>query len=165
MECQRAKLASIDTRYYAGQPEQARSSLVGLRDVFAAQPPLVAVATGFERVLALLLGPDEATLVAVTEQLATNAKAGALQRRNAVRALLVLSEIFSQRGNADYARRLAQTALDVAGDAIVGEGMDANLLLLWRARLAGEAVPAAALEALIRAIGADHPYIAAHRDR
>lgn len=164
LECPRARLATIDTRYYAGQPAQARAALDGLAEVFATTPPMLAVAVGFDRVLTLQLAPDDAALAAVIEQLGTNAKLGALQQRNAVRALLMLAEIFSRRGNSAYAQRLAQAAIDTAGDAIQGAGMDASLLLLWRARLVGDPVPGSALDALRGAVGPDHPLIAAHHD-
>ena len=165
VECLRARLATIDTRYYAGQPQQARAELARIGDALAAQPPLAAAVAAFERVLRLQLAPDDAALAAVVEQLSTNAKAGALPRRNAVRALLMLAEIFERRSKPDHARRLARAARETAGDAIAGEGMDASLLALWRARLDGAPVPAAALAALVRAVGEDHPSVRAHRER
>jgi len=164
VECLRARLATIDTRYYAGQPQQAQAELARIGDALAAQPPLAAAVAAFERVLRLQLAPDDAALAAVVEQLSTNAQAGALPRRNAVRAALMLAEIFARRAQPAYAQRLARAALDIADDVIGGEGMDASLLLLWQARLSGEPVPAEALGALARAVGADHALVAAHRD-
>lgn len=164
VECLRARLATIDTRYYAGEPRQAQAELARIGDALSAQPPLAAAVAAFERVLRLQLAPDAAALAAVVEQLSANARAGALPRRNAVRALLMLAEIFERRAQSDDARRLARAALDTAEDAISGEGMDASLLLLWRARLAGDPVPAAAIEALVRAVGETHPLVAAHRN-
>ena len=163
LECPRARMATIDTRYYAGQPMQARAALDGLAEAFATTPPMLAVAVGFDRVLALQLAPNDAALAAVIEQLGTNARNGALQQRNAVRALLMLAEIFSRRGHSAYAERLAQAAIDTAGDAIQGAGMDASLLMLWRARLDGAPVPATALAGLTLAVGESHPLVHAHR--
>lgn len=165
VECLRARLASIDTRYYAGQVADARAQLDRIGDALAAQPPLAAVVAAFDRVLALQQRPDDATLTAVLEVLSNNAKAGALPKRNAVRALLMLAEIFERRSNPDYARRLASTAIAVAGDAITGSGMDANLLLLWRARIDGAPPPAAAIAGLQDAVGAEHALVVAHRAR
>ena len=164
VECLRARLATIDTRYYAGEPKQAQAELARIGDALAAQPPLAAAVAAFERVLRLQLAPDEAALAAVVEQLSTNAKAGALPRRNAVRALLMLAEIFARRSMPDLAWKLARAALDTAGDAIAGEGMDASLLALWRARLDAAPVPAAPLAALARALGDTHPLVRAHAE-
>jgi len=163
VECLRARLATVDTRYYAGQVADARAQLDRIGDALAAQPPLAAVVAGFNRVLALQQHPDDATLASVLETLSNNAKAGALPRRNAVRALLMLAEIFVRRGNAPYAERLAGAAIEIAADAIHGEGMDPALLKLWQARLDQRAVPAASLAVLERAVGAAHPLVEAHR--
>ena len=161
-ECLRARLATIDTRYYAGDPDNARRELDRIGDGLAHLPPLAAVVANFRRVLALQLNPGDVTLDEVLTLLPNNAKAGALPRRNAVRALLMLAEIFAHRGNAAYAERLARAAINTAGDAIRGEGMDPALLLLWQARLDRQPPPAAAIETLERAVGSDHPLVAAH---
>ncbi len=162
-ECLRTRLATIDTRYYAGDPANARRELDRIGDGLAHLPPLAAAVAGFERVLALQLTPNEATLTEVLTLLPNNAKAGALPRRNAVRALLMLAEIFDRRGNSAYAERLARAAIETAGDAIRGEGMDPALLLLWQARLDRQPVPMAALATLERAVGVAHPLVTAHR--
>lgn len=162
-ECLRTRLATIDTRYYAGDPANARRELDRIGDGLAHLPPLAAAVAGFERVLALQLTPNETTLIDVLTLLPNNAKAGALPRRNAVRAMLMLAEIFDRRGNAPYAERLARTAIDTAGDAIRGEGMDPSLLLLWQARLDRQPVPTAALATLERAVGTTHPLVAARQ--
>ncbi len=162
-ECLRTRLATIDTRYYAGDPANARRELDRIGRGLAHLPPLAAAIAAFERVLALQLAPDDAALRAVLTQLPTNAKAGALPRRNAVRALLMLAEIFDRRGNALYAEQLARAAIDTAGDAIRGEGMDPALLKLWQARLDRQPPPAAALASLARAVGTEHPLMLAHR--
>lgn len=165
IECLRARLASVDTRYYAGEVADARAQLDRIGNALAAQPPLAVVVAAFDRVLALQQRPDDATLAAVLEVLPNNAKAGALPRRNAVRALLMLAEIFERRSNPDYARRLASTAIAVASDAITGSGMDASLLLLWRARIDGAPPPLAAIASLQDAVGAEHALVVAHRTR
>lgn len=77
----------------------------------------------------------------------------------------MLAEIFERRSNPDYARRLASTAIAVAGDAITGSGMDASLLLLWRARIDGAPPPPAAIASLQDAVGAEHALVVAHRTR
>lgn len=161
-ECLRNRLATIDTRYYAGDPVDARRELDHIGNGLAHLPPLAAVVAGFERVLALQLTPSDATLGEVLTFLPNNAKAGALPRRNAVRALLMLAEIFDRRGNLAYPERLARAAIETAGEAIRGEGMDPALLLLWQARLDRQPPPAAAIETLERAVGSDHPLVAAH---
>lgn len=163
IECLRARLASIDTRYYAGQVADAQSQLDRIGDALAAQPPLAAAVAAFDHVLALQQRPDDVALTKVLETLSGNAKAGALPRRNAVRALLMLAEIFQRRSNPDYARRLASAAIEIAGDTIIGTGMDASLLTLWRARMDGAPVPAAAVAALQRAVGAETPLVDAHK--
>lgn len=106
----------------------------------------------------------DARLDAVLVALPAGAQAGALPRRNAVRALLVLAQKFDARGDAARAQRLAAAALKTAGDAIDGDGMDRALLEIWRARSDGRAVPAAAIAQLEAALGPDHAWVLASRD-
>ena len=165
LDCLRVRLSSIDTRYLAGQPARARAELTAIAPALAAQPPLAAAAKTFASVLDLLLAPSEATLAPVLDILPASAKAGALPQRNVVRTLLVLAETLDASGNRAFAERLARAAIDTAGDAIDGTGMDPSLLALWRSRLSGTAPDPAALAQLAAAIGDTHPWVAAHRIR
>jgi len=162
LDCLRFRMSGVDTRYLAEQPEQAHRELRTLQPKIASQPPLLATGNGFAAVLGLALEPSEASLAKVLDVIPAAAKLGALPQRNAVRSLLVLAEKLAARGHADMAARLAQAAIDAAEHAIDGNGMDASLLALWRARLAGEPVPMVALENLASAIGDDHPWTRAH---
>jgi len=164
LDCLRVRLSSIDTRYLAGQPAPARSELRAIAPALAAQPPLAAASKTFESVLDLLLSPSEATLVVVLEILPASAKAGALPQRSAVRTLLVLAETLDAQGNRAYADRLARAAIDTAGTAIDGTGMDPSLLALWRSRLAGTTPDPVFLSQLAAAIGDTHPWVTAHRN-
>ena len=163
LDCLHVRLSAISTLYLAGQAEQARRELNAIRPALSSQPPLIASGNSSAAILDLLLEPSDAALSQVLNILLNAAKAGALPRRNAVRALLVVAEILHERGNATYAERLAQAALDSAGDAIIGGGMDASLLTLWRARIGDQPVPADALRALSSAMGPEHPWVRAHR--
>jgi eukaryotic-like serine/threonine-protein kinase len=165
LDCLRVRLSAVDVRYLAGQPEQARRELAAMQSALSAQPPLLAAANSFAAVLDLLLTPSDAALARVLEIVPASAKIGALPQRNAVRALLVLAESLAARGERDKANRLAQAAIDAAGDAIDGEGMDASLLALWRARLTDAPVPSAVLANLAVAIGETHPWWLAHAQR
>jgi len=165
LDCLRVRLSAVNTRYLAGQPEQARRELVAMQPALSAQPPLLVAGNAFSAVLDLVLTPSDATLARVIEVVPASAKLGALPQRNAVRALLVLAESFAARGNVAMANRLAEGAIDTAGLAIDGDGMDASLLALWRARLAGAPVPEDALANLAAAIGKTHPWRLAHAER
>lgn len=163
LDCLRIRLSGVDTRMLADELALAQRELDAVRPALASQPPLLASGNTFASVLALRLSASEVTLTDVLTTVPAGAAAGALPRRNAVRTLLVLAESFDRKGQLDFARRLARAALDTAGDAIDGNGMDRSLMTLWQARLDGEPVPAAALDALARAIGENHPYTLAYR--
>jgi serine/threonine protein kinase len=165
LDCLRVRLSAVDTRYLAGQPEQARRELAAMQAPLSAQPPLLAAGNTFAAVLDLVLSPSEPALAKVLEIVPASAKVGALPQRNAVRALLVLTEKLASRGNTEMANRLAQAAIDTAGETIDGDGMDASLLALWRARIAEETAPDAALANLSEAIGESHPWLLAHAKR
>jgi tetratricopeptide (TPR) repeat protein len=159
LDCLRARITGVDTHQLAGRADLARIELEALRPLLESQPPLQAVTAGFTRTVALRLQPDETTLAAVLETIPPMGAAGGIGRRNAVRSLLMLAEAMVEGGHDDYARRLARAAIETAGDAIDGNGMDQNLLRLWKARLDAKPLPADALAALALAIGAQHPYV------
>ncbi|MCI1711173.1 MAG: protein kinase [Chiayiivirga sp.] len=162
-DCLRVRIGGVDTRSLAGRLPQAQHELDALLPRVSEQAPLLAAAQSFGKMLALRRSPSESTLAAVLQTVPASAAAGALPRRNAVRALLMLAEALDRDGHAAYARQLARAALDTAGEAIDGSGMDRSLLTLWQARLDDKPPPPAALEALTQAIGAEHPLLAAHR--
>jgi len=167
LDCLRVRLSSIDTLYIAGQGARARRELDALKPALAAQPPLLAVVNSFSVVLDFLAAPNETSLTSAINIASTSAKAGALPQRNAVRMLLILAETLDANGNPAYAQRLARAAIDSAGSAIDGSGMDPSLLALWSARLAQppSPSPAPALAHLTAALGDTHPWVAAHRLR
>ncbi|MEO5626151.1 MAG: serine/threonine-protein kinase [Dokdonella sp.] len=162
LDCLRVRLSSIDTLYIAGQIARARSELGSIQPAIAKQPPLLAAANSFAALLDFLLAPDDTTLARAIAVATDSAKAGALPRRNAVRALLVLAETIDARGNHGYAETLARAAINLASEAIDGTGMDSSLLSLWRARLAGKSSPPDALANLAAALGKTHPWLLAH---
>jgi tetratricopeptide (TPR) repeat protein len=159
LDCLRARLTGIDTHQLAGRADLARTELEDIAPLLVSQPPLQAAAAGFTRTVALRLQPDETTLTAVLETIPPMGAAGGIGRRNAVRSLLMLAEAMVEAGRHDYAHRLARAAIETAGDTIDGNGMDHNLLLLWKARLDAKPLPADALASLALAIGAQHPYV------
>jgi tetratricopeptide (TPR) repeat protein len=159
LDCLRARVTGVDTRQLAGRADLARIELAAIAPLLESQPPLQVVTAGFTRTVALRLHPDETTLAAVLETIPPMGAAGGIGRRNAVRSLLMLAEAMVQAGHDDYAQRLARAAIDTAGDAIDGNGMDRNLLRLWQARLDAKPLPADALAALAGAIGAQHPFV------
>jgi tetratricopeptide (TPR) repeat protein len=163
LDCLRVRLSGVDSRALAGRADLAHRELDAVRPLLATQPQLQASAEGFSAVLALRLGPSQASLARVLEIIPAGAAAGALPRRNAVRSLLMLAEAMRAAGHADHARRLAHAALETADDAIDGNGMDRRLLDLWRAELAAEPMPSDALDALAAAIGVSHPFVASRR--
>ena len=163
LDCLRMRLSRVDTLQLAGHLGTASAVLRELGSAWRAQPSLRATGENFAATLALRQTQDEAALETVLERLPASAEAGALPRRNAVRGLLVLAEAMQAGGHTAYAQRLAQAALATAGDAIDGTGMDRSLLTLWQARLAQQAVPSEAFADLERALGADHPWVQAHR--
>lgn len=167
LDCLRVRLSSIDTFSIAGAAGRARGELDAIKPALVAQPPLLAVGESFSAVLDFLLAPNETTLVAVIKVAGTNAKAGALPQRNAVRTLLILAETLDANGNMAYAERLARAAIDTAGNAIDGNGMDPSLLALWSVRLAKPTSPPPklALAHLRAALGDTHPWVRAHRVR
>jgi hypothetical protein len=158
-DCMTMRLSGVDTKGLAGEAAAARRDLDAIRAALDAHPQFLPAAQAFGRVLALRLAPDEATLAAVLEALPATAATGALQRRNAVRSLLVLAENSRRSGREADAERLARAAIDTAGTAIDGTGMDRTLLSLWQARFAGQPAPATLLEQLAVAIGPDHPFV------
>lgn len=162
LDCLRVRLSSIDTLYIAGETVRARRELDAIKPALAAQPPLLAAGNSFGAVLDLLLGPSEATLTSAIEVAGTTAKAGALPQRSAVRTLLVLAETLDGQGNRAYAERLARAAIDTAGTAIDGTGMDPSLLALWGSRLGGTTPDPVFLSQLAAAMGGTHPWVAAH---
>lgn len=164
-DCQRMTLSSVDTLQLMGQTGEAKARLDKILPELAAQPALLTSAKGFSNILALRETPNEATLKIVLDTLPEIAKAGALPRRNVVRALLMLAESMQTAGHPNYANRLADAAITTAGDAIDGNGMDQNLLILWQARLKQQPPPPEALSALAKAIGPEHPFVLAHRER
>ncbi len=163
LDCLRVRLSSVDTLTIAGEIARAQGELDAIAPQLAAQPPLLAAGTGFRGVLTFLAAPDETGLSTVVNAAKESANKGAMPQRNAVRMLLVLAETIDARGNQVYADNLARAAIDIAGDAIDGTGMDPSLLALWRARLAGAPPDAAVLANLSSAIGAEHPWVIAHR--
>ena len=167
LDCLRIRLTSIDTIYIAGQVARARRELDAIKPALAAQPPLLAAANSFSAVLDFLAAPNETTLTSAIGVASTSAKAGALPQRNAVRTLLILAETLDANGNRAYAERLARAAIDSAGNAIDGTGMDPSLLALWSARLARppSPPPGPALAHLTAALGDAHPWVVAHRMR
>jgi hypothetical protein len=64
-----------------------------------------------------------------------------------------------REGRAADAQRLAQSAIETAGTAIDGNGMDHALLVLWQARLDGQPPPDEAMSQLAEAIGPGHPLV------
>ncbi|MEO5560321.1 MAG: protein kinase [Dokdonella sp.] len=163
LDCLRVRLSSIDTLTLAGQLARARRDLESIRPLLAAQPPLLAAGNSFSALLDLLLAPSDGTLAVAIDVAIASAKAGALPRRNAVRTLLVLAETFDFSGNHAFAERLAHAAINMAGAVIDGNGMDASLLALWRARFAAEPAPHEALTHLATALGEAHPWLLAHK--
>ncbi|MBK8286868.1 MAG: protein kinase [Ahniella sp.] len=164
-DCLRMTLGGIDTLQLSGKTTEAKARLDRIRPALAAQPALMTSSNGFANFIALRDTPTEASLQTVLDTMPTIASAGALARRNVVRALLLLAESMQVSGYEDFARRLAASAITTAGDAIDGNGMDQNLLTLWQARLNQESPPPAALEALAKAIGPEHPLVLAHSSR
>ncbi len=164
LDCLRVRLSSIDTLYIAGETARARRDLDAIKPALAAQPPLLAAGNSFSAVLDLLLAPNEATLASAINVAGTTAKAGALPQRSAVRTLLILAETLDANGNRAYADRLARAAIDTAGTAIDGIGMDPSLIALWRSRLGRTTPDPAFLSQLTAAIGDTHPWVAAHRN-
>ncbi len=164
LDCLRVRLSSIDTLYIAGQIARAHAELAAIQPAIETQPPLRAAGTSFAALLEFLLTPNETTLARAIAVATDAAKAGVLPRRNAVRTLLVLAETIDAEGKHAYAETLARAAIDIAGDAIGGTGMDPSLLALWSARLSGTpSSPSAALANLAAALGDTHPWTAAHR--
>ncbi|MEP6881300.1 MAG: serine/threonine-protein kinase [Dokdonella sp.] len=165
LDCLRVRLSSIDTFYITGQTARARAELSTIQPAIAKQPPLLAAATSFAALLDFLLMPDDKTLAREVAVATEAAKAGALARRNAVRTLLVLAETIDARGNHVYGEALARTAIDIASNAIDGNGMDPSLLSLWSARLSlpKSSPPEVALANLAGALGESHPWTVAHR--
>ncbi|MEO7934748.1 MAG: hypothetical protein ABIR27_00665, partial [Dokdonella sp.] len=162
LDCLRVRLSSIDTLTIAGHTERARAELISIQPAIAKQPPLLAAANSFAALLDFLLLPNDKTLARAIAVATTSAKAGALPRRNAVRTLLVLAETIDARGNPAYAEALARAAIETAGDALGGSGMDPSLLTLWGARIAGRSAPPDALANLATALGESHPWLLEH---
>ena len=162
-DCQRMTLSSVDTLQLMGQTGEARARLDKILPDLSAQPALLTSAKGFSNMLALRETPTEATLQVVLDTFPEIAKAGALPRRNVVRALLMLAESMQTADHRDYANRLAASAIATAGEAIDGNGMDQSLLTLWQARLNQQPPPPDVVEALAKAIGPEHPFVLAHK--
>jgi serine/threonine protein kinase len=163
LDCLRLRLTAVDTRALAGDVERAQIELDAIHDLVAAQPPLAATAAGFATLLSLRRNDTDAALSAVLDTIPAGATAGALPRRNAVRALLMLAETLTAAGRHEQASALARAAIDTAGDAIDGNGMDRSLLTLWRAQLANQPPPQDALDDLAAAVGTQHRFVVSRR--
>lgn len=163
LDCLQTRLASIDTLQLLGDAAAAKQVLDSIQPALARMPALATPASRFGLTIALRLTPNEDTLNAVLAFMPATAAAGAMPRRNGVRALLMLAEEMTHRHHEDLARRLATMAIELGGSDIDGNGLDQNLLLSWQARLRGEPTPQPVIDALIRAVGPEHPIVMARR--
>ena len=163
LDCLRMRISQSETARIAGDFGTA----VQLLDQVEAQlkrqpiPALQGPVDRFRLLLAILADPQPAKLDALFAVVAAPGQSG-LPQRNALRSLLVLAEQLNALGHAAAATRCAEIAIRVGADLKEHGGMDQSLLALWQARLQRAPVPAKALAALARAIGAQHPWVQAH---
>ncbi len=165
MDCLRMRVIESETARLAGDFETSARLLDGIDAHLRKQPlPVLQVAVDrYRLLLSILDDPQPARLDELFALVATPAQSG-LPQRNAMRSLLVLAEQLHVLGHTAAAARCAETAIAVSAGLKDRGGMDHSLAELWQARLQSAPAPQAALDALSQALGADHPWVRAHRN-